>query len=167
MSDLIAIAYPDEAAARRARVRLAEAVEKGVLDVADVVVIAYDEDGKLFPILGTWGVGFAAAGGAMAGGLIGLVLLGPLLGMAAGAAVAGRAAWKKTFSDDVISAGFVNDLWETLTPGSAAMIVLVRDFAPEEVLPHIHEPGTVVHSSLTKELEAQLDAALAATKRTG
>ena len=37
MSDLIAIAFPDEAAARRAPARLADAVENGLVDVADVV----------------------------------------------------------------------------------------------------------------------------------
>ena len=85
--------------------------------------------------------------------------------MAAGAAVAGRAAWKSTFGDDLISPSFVNDLWEALTPGSAVMIVLVREMSPEKVLPQIHEPGTVVHSSLSEELEAQLEAALVATQR--
>lgn len=37
MSDLVAIACPDEAAARRAPARLADAVEKGSVVVADVV----------------------------------------------------------------------------------------------------------------------------------
>jgi uncharacterized membrane protein len=164
MSHLIAIAYPDEAAARRARSNLADGVEKGLLEVDDVVVIAYDQDGRIVPLLSGWTVGLAAAGGAVAGGLIGLILLGPLLGMAAGGAVAGRAAWKKTFGEGHISESFVADLWEGLTPGSAAMVVLVRDMTPGKVLPHIREPGRAIHTSLSAEVETQLDAALAAAK---
>jgi uncharacterized membrane protein len=82
--------------------------------------------------------------------LIGLLLLGPLLGTAAGAALAGRAAWRRTFGNEVISPSFVTELREALTPGSAAMIVLVlvRDMSLETVLPHVHEPGKVVQSSL-------------------
>ena len=41
-------------------------------------------------------------------------------------AVAGGANWKKTFSDDLISARFFRHLWETVTPESSAMIVRVR-----------------------------------------
>lgn len=169
MRDLIAIAYPDKAAAKRARENLAEGVKKGLLEVEDVVVIAYGDDGSVYPVLGGWEVGFDAVYGAAAGGLIGLILLGPLLGMAAGAAgaaAAGRVAWKKRFDDDVISDRFVSDLWETLTPGTAAMIVLVSEGILEKVLPHLqlHEPGRVIHTSLSDEYEAQLEKALEAAK---
>lgn len=170
MSDLVAIAYADEAAATRARENLKAAVREGALEVDDVVVIAADDDGRIRPILGTWEVGFATVEGAMGGGLIGLILLGPLLGIAgaaAGAAAAGRVAWKDRFGDDVISDSFVSDLWETLAPGSAAMIVLLREGTLERALPHIHfhEPGRIVHSSLSAEFESQLQAALREAKR--
>lgn len=171
MSDLVAIAYPDEATATHARNNLKEAVEKGLLQVEDVLVIASDDDGRIYPILGTWEMGFASVEGGMGGGLIGLILVGPLLGIAGaavGAAVAGRAAWKNRFGSDVISDSFVSELWETLAPGSAAMIVLVQEGALERALPHIHlhEPGRVVHSSLGAEFEAQLQAALQEARRT-
>lgn len=58
-----------------------------------------------------------------------------------------------TFGDDVISASFVNDLSGSLTSGSSALIVLVREITPEKVLPHILEPGTVLHGSLCDELD--------------
>jgi hypothetical protein len=36
-----------------------------------------------------------------------------------------------------------------LTPGSAALIMLVRgDWIPEEVLPHIHAPRRIICASL-------------------
>ena len=169
MSDLIAIAYPDEAAATRARENLRQAVEERLLEVEDVAVITSHSDGRIYPVFGRWEVGVASVEGAMGGGLIGLILLGPLLGIAGaavGAGVAGRVAWKDRFGDDVISDSFVKDLWETLSPGSAAMIVLLRERTLEEALPHIHfhEPGNVLHSSLSPEFEARLEAALRAAK---
>jgi uncharacterized membrane protein len=148
MSELIAIAYPDETSARRARINLTADVEKGLIEVEDVVVITHEEDGRIAPVLS----GRAAAGGTVAGGLIGLILLGPLLGL----------AWRSKFSDPGISTKFVYELWDSLAPGNAALIVLVRGLNPEQVLPHLHEPGHVVHTSLSAEVEAQLDTALAA-----
>lgn len=51
---------------------------------------------------------------------------------------------------------------ERLTPGSAALLLLVREMTPEKVRPHIHEHGHVIQTSLSDRVEAQLDAALAA-----
>jgi uncharacterized membrane protein len=45
MSDLVAIAYPDEGAVTRATANLAEAIREGLIEVEDVVVIVRDEDG--------------------------------------------------------------------------------------------------------------------------
>ena len=160
MSDLISIAYPDEATARRARTNLAADVDKGLIEVEDMVVITYEEDGPIAPVLDGWEGDHAAAGGAVAGGLIGLILLGPLLGLAVGGAVAGGAAWKSKLSDTGIPETFVYELWDSLAPGTAALIVLVRELSPAEVLPHLHQPGHVVHTSLSDEVEAQLDAAI-------
>jgi uncharacterized membrane protein len=84
MSDLVAIAYPDEGAVTRATANLAEAIREGLIEVEDVVVIVRDEDGTVDVRQGSTGVGAAAGGGAMWGGLIGLIFLAPLLGMAAG-----------------------------------------------------------------------------------
>jgi len=60
MSDLIAIAGPGEAAARRVPARVADAVE-GVGRCRGCGVIACDDDGRMLPLLGSWEVGFAAA----------------------------------------------------------------------------------------------------------
>jgi uncharacterized membrane protein len=170
MSDLVAIVYPDKEAATRARENLKSAATRGLLEVEDAVLIGYDDDGRIYPMLGTGEVGFASVEGALGGGLIGLILLGPLRGIAGaavGAAAAGRVAWKHRFGADVISDSFVNDLWAGLAPGTAAMIVLLREGTLETALPHIHfqEPGTIVHSSLSAEFEAELRAAIQAAGR--
>jgi uncharacterized membrane protein len=147
MSDLVAIAYIDEATARRARANLAEDVGKGLIEVEDVLILSHEEDGRISPVLsGSEEAGFDAAGRTVAGGLIGLTLLGPLLSMAVGA---------ETRS----SGSFVYELRDSLAPGNAALVVLVRDLTPQQLLPHLHEPGHVVHVSLPDEVEVQLDAA--------
>ncbi len=97
----------------------------------------------------------------MTGGLIGLIFLAPLFGLAVGA-VAGGAVWKSTFGDACVAKSFVDELSRNLTPGSAALIVLVHKMDAEKILPQMEEPGHVIQTSLSNELEAQLDAALAA-----
>jgi uncharacterized membrane protein len=163
VSDLIAIAYPDQAAVERARENLQKAVTDDLIQVEDVVVLIRDQEGKLEVRQGSSGVGMMALGGAMWGGLIGLVFLAPLFGMAAGA-LAGGAAWKGVVGDLGVDQGFVKELSENMPPGSAALILLVRTLDPDKVLPNIREPGHVIQTTLGDELEAQLDAALAAAK---
>ena len=89
---MIAITYRDEATVERARETLRKAVNDGVIQVEDVVVMSRDQDGRLKVGQGSTGVGVAATGGAMWGGLIGLIFLAPLFGMAVGAL--GR-AWRE------------------------------------------------------------------------
>jgi uncharacterized membrane protein len=163
MSDLIAIAYPDQAAVEHAREGLRKGVSEGVIDIEDVVVMIRDEDGTLQVRQGSTGVAGATMGGAMAGGLIGLVFLAPLFGMAVGA-LGARAAWKSMFGDVGVTEGFVKELSEHLAPGGAAMIMLVREMDVDKALGQIEVPGHVIRTSLNAEVEAQLDAALAAAK---
>jgi uncharacterized membrane protein len=161
MSDLIAIAYPDQATVERAREGLRKGTSAGVIDVEDVVVLVRDEDGTLDVRQGSTGVASATAGGAMYGGLIGLVFLAPLFGMAVGA-VGGRAAWKSMFGDVGVAEDFVKELSDQLKPGGAALIMLVRKMDLEGMLQRIEVPGQVIRTSLNSDVEAQLDAALAA-----
>ncbi|WP_113698630.1 DUF1269 domain-containing protein [Nonomuraea lactucae] len=163
VSDLIAIAYPDRAAVELAKKRVHQAGADGLLQIEDVVVLIRDEDGKIEVRQGGTGVGAAAAGGAIWGGLIGLLLLAPLFGIAVGA-VAGGAKWKSEFGDAGAAHNFVNELSANLTPGSAALILLVRDMTLERVLPQIQQHGHVIRTTLSEGAKAQLDAALAAAK---
>lgn len=159
MSDLIAIAYPDQATVERARENLRQWVADGVIEVEDAVVMIRDADGKLEIRQGGTGVGGAALSGGISGGLIGYLLMAPLFGIAAGA-LAGGAIWKSMFGDAGVSEDFIRELSEHLEPGRAALIFLVRDLDPEKVLPRIEEHGHLIQTSLGAEVEAQLDAAL-------
>ena len=117
MSDLIAIAYPDQATAERVRQNIGEAVKAKVMEIDDAVVVTREQDGKikLHQAVSTTGAG--AAGGALWGGLIGLIFLAPLLGMAIGAA-SGAAAG--ALADYGVDDDFMKELGDKLEPGGAA-----------------------------------------------
>jgi uncharacterized membrane protein len=158
MSDLIAVAYEDEATAVLARDELFQLVRERVIELDDAVVVTRDPEGeiKLHQSVGTASAG--AAGGALWGGLIGLVFLAPLLGMAVGAAAGGPAG---RATDYGVDDRFMKELGERLPPGGAALIVLVRSSTPDKVLPRIAGyGGDVIRSSLSNEAEARLTAAL-------
>jgi uncharacterized membrane protein len=59
----------------------------------------------------------------------------------------------------------MKELGEELTPGSAAVIALVREVTLDKVLEGIQIPGRVIRSSLDNETEERLQAALAAAGR--
>ena len=89
----------------------------------------------------------------MWGGLIGLLFLAPLLGMAVGAASGGLTG---KLTDVGVNDSFLKELGEKLEPGMAAVIVLVRRSTPDKVIPAVQEyGGTVLQSSLDNEAEAR------------
>jgi len=158
MSTLVAIAYPDRDTAERVRQELMQATKEHLLRLEDAVVVEHDADGKikLHQAISTGATG--AAGGALWGGLIGLLFLAPLLGMAAGAA-GGAIAGKMT--DAGVNDKFMKELGTELQPGGAALIALgqtdARDKLIERVGPY---GGHIIQTSLDGEEEARLREAL-------
>src|SRR4051794_39659483 len=102
------------------------------------------------------------AGGALWGGLIGLIFFVPLLGMAIGAA---SGAAGGAMSDAGVDDQFMKELGQELAPGNAAVIALVRNITLDKVLEDIRIPGRIIRSSLDNETEAQLQEALTAAGR--
>lgn len=158
MSTLVAIAYPDRDTAERVRQELIQATKEHLVRLEDAVVVDCDADGKikLHQAASTTGVG--AVGGAAWGGLIGLLFLAPLFGMAIGAA-SGAIAGKMT--DTGVNDSFMKELGAKLQPGSAALIALgsteARDKLMERISPY---GGDVIQTSLDSEDEERLRAAL-------
>ena len=157
MSDLVAIAYPDLATAREVASNVGQAQKAHLIDLDDLVLVERRDDGKIKlhqPSL----AGVGAAGGAPWGGLIGLIFLMPLFGMAIGAA-SGAAAG--AMSDSGVDDKFMKDLGTKLEPGGAALIVLVRQANMEKILAEVKVPGEVIQSSLSDDSEQALRDALA------
>jgi uncharacterized membrane protein len=161
VSTLLAIAYPDASTAERVRAELVQATKEHLVDLEDAVVVEHQADGKikLHQAISTTGAG--AAGGALWGGLIGLIFLAPLLGMAIGGAT-GALAGKVT--DAGVNDDFMKTLGEKLPAGGAALIALGRSGAPEKVLERLKPfGGEVIQTSLDNEAEERLRSALGET----
>lgn len=158
MSNLVAVAYPDPETAERVRQELIQATKEQLLKLDDAVVVECSADGKvkLHQAVSTTGRG--ALGGAAWGGLIGLLFLAPLFGMAIGAA-SGALAGKMT--DTGVNDDFMKQLGAKLQPGTAALIALgstdARDKLVERVKPY---GGEIIQTSLSTEDEEQVRAAL-------
>jgi uncharacterized membrane protein len=164
MSTLVAIAYPDASTAEQVRQELVQATKEHLVRLEDAVIVEHGADGKikLNQAMSTTGAG--AAGGALWGGLIGLLFLAPLFGMAIGAA---SGALGGKMSDVGVNDNFMKELGAKLEPGKAALIALgstdARDKLIERVKPY---GGDVIQTSLGSEEEAQLKAALGAQPAT-
>jgi len=158
MSDLIAIAYPNQYTADAVRETLTDLMAQRTIELEDAVVVTRDEEGKVKLHQSLRPAATGAAGGILWGGLIGLLFLAPVIGMAIGAAAGGAAG---ALTDVGIDDSFIKSLGASLTPGGAALILLVRKMTPDKVLPYVQRyGGEVIQTSLDDETEARLREAL-------
>lgn len=154
MSTLIAVAYDDVSTAKTVRDKLFQLQTQHLITMEDAVVVERRQDGrvKLHQVRSTAGSG--ALGGALWGGLIGLIFFMPFLGAAVGAAtgaIAGGAV--DVGADDT----FMRQVGEQLSPGKAALFVLVVSSTPDKVLPEVAPfGGTILTTNLSAEAEANL-----------
>lgn len=161
MSTLVAIAYPDAETAEQVRAEMIQATKEHLLALEDAVVVVHQADGKikLHQAMNLTGAG--AAGGALWGGLIGLLFLAPLFGMAIGAAT-GAVAGKLT--DTGVDDNFIKNLGAKMPAGGAALIALGSAGAPEKVIERLKPfGGEIIQTSLDEEDEERLRAALGQT----
>jgi uncharacterized membrane protein len=157
MSSLIAIAYPDALTAEEVRKELASASSEYLVELHDAVVVERDADSKVKLRQAYNPTGTGAAGGAMWGGIIGILFLAPLLGMAFGAATG---ALVGKMSDIGINDDFMKQLGAKL-PTGAALIALGHSDTPERVLERLAPfGGEVIQTSLSEEDEARLRSAI-------
>ena len=160
MSNLVAIAYDDLDTAQQVVANISRGQAAHEIELDDLVIVERRGDGKVKlhqPSM----AGAGAAGGALWGGLIGLIFLMPLFGMAIGAA-SGAAAGH--FTDTGVDDDFMKKLGAELDEGNAAVVLLIREVSADKVLPQIKIPGTIIQTSLSNEDEGNLQAALDAAK---
>jgi uncharacterized membrane protein len=160
MSDLIVVAFDDEATAFEMRAALVKMQGDYLLQMEDVVVVTKGTDGNVVLHQAVNLTAAGAAGGGMWGALIGLLFLNPLLGAAVGA---GAGAISGKFTDIGINDQKMKDIGAALTEGGAAVCVLVRRMTGDKVLAGLsefHAKGRVIQTSLSDEQEAALRAAI-------
>lgn len=167
MSDLVVVGFDSVEEADKVLLKLASLRKEYLVDLEDAVVVIRDSDGKIhlkqslnLPALG------AASGllsGALWGGLVGLLFLNPLAGIAIGGlAGAGAGALSGSLSDYGIDDAFITSVGETIPANSSALFVLVRKVQPEKVLAEFHGlKGRIIKTSLSPEQEERLRNALA------
>ena len=157
MSDLVAIAYPDLDTARSVLDQLRRAQTEHLVELEDAVIVERRSDGKIKLHQSVSTAGAGAAGGALWGGVIGLLFLAPLLGAAIGAATGGAMG---AATDVGVDDNFMRELGAKLEPGSAAVFVLVRRVTADKVLERIEHRGEVLTTSLSAHAEERLREAL-------
>jgi uncharacterized membrane protein len=156
MSNLVVVGFDNAADAFQMRGALAQMQTQYLIEMEDAVVVTRDAKGavQLHQAVNLTAAG--AVGGAFWGSLIGLLFFNPLLGAAVGA---GSGALSGKFTDIGINDQFMKDLSATITPGSAALFVLVRRSTPDKVLEGLKPftgKGRVLQTSLTKDKEDEL-----------
>ena len=160
MSDLIVVAFPDEATAFAAAEALVALQKQYLIEMEDVVVVTRGEDGRVQLHQSVNLTTGGAIGGGLWGTLIGLLFMNPVAGAAVGA---GAGALLGKFRDYGINDDFLRDVGASLDRGGTAVGMLVRKLTADKVyerLEPFREKGRVIHTSLSHEVEARLKAFL-------
>ncbi len=157
MSQLLVITFGDRETAGQAAERLKSINKANAASIQDMAVVEKDADDKVHV---HHGIDTTTAGGAIGGGVLGLLLGlvffpigGLLIGAAAGAFI-GRSLHHN------VDKKLIEDVTNDLGPNTSAVFV-VGDGAPAAVVGAL-EPfkGKVYQTTLDAETEAQLQAAL-------
>jgi len=156
MSTLIAVVFHDESTAFEMRAALAKMQKQYLLDLEDTVVVTRDLKGKVKLDQAVSMTASGAASGAFWGMLIGLLFFNPILGAAVGA---GAGALSGKLKDIGVDGQMAKQMGEDLTPGSSALIVLLRKITADKVLDGLKQfagKGRVFQTSLSKDDEKSL-----------
>jgi uncharacterized membrane protein len=157
MSDLIVITFRGEGDARAALEHIRQAERGGGISVSDFAVVEKDAGGNIHH---SGEVDKATKGGAAGGGFLGLLIglaFFPVLGLLAGAA-AGALLGKSLHHD--VDKNLIRDVTADLTPGTSALFLLVEGSAAAIVGSVREFQGKVYQTSVSDELESQLNEAL-------
>ena len=156
MSDLIVVAFNDDATAFELRAELAKLQKDYLLEMDDIVVVTHDQNGKVKLHQAVNMTAAGAATGSLWGLLVGVLFLNPILGVAVGA---GAGALSGAFTDIGIDDKVMKEIGETLTPGTAAVFALIRSATADKVMTAL-EPfrakGKIIRTSLSNESEQRL-----------
>ena len=156
--ELVVAAFNETDKASEALKTLKSLQKDGVIKLVNAAVMSRDEKGKV-KVHETQdvGAGHGAIFGAIVGGLVGLLggPAGAIVGAAAGAATGGVAA-------DRIDMGFpnktLNEIKETLKPGSSAILALIQHQWVDRVVAEMENFGAALYrQALKEEIAAQLE----------
>ena len=154
MSDLIVLAFKNEAAALEMRNKLLSLQKQHIIRLEDAAICVRKDNGKVKIKQLNSLVGSGALGGAFWGMLIGMLFWVPWLGFAIGAA---SGALGGAMADIGVDDKFIKEVGATIEPGHAALFLLVLDATADKLLPEIEGmEATIIQTSLSDEDEAKL-----------
>jgi uncharacterized membrane protein len=158
MSDLIVIGYPDETTAALAADE-ARALARDLIIQPDAIAsIVRDTEGKYHVHTSHHAVGAGASWGMFWGLLFGLLFFIPVFGLAIGA---GLGALMGKIAKSGIDREFQDQVRDLIKPGTSALFLMVEKVTPDKAVEAMSKyGGTVLKTSLSKQGEADLQAAL-------
>jgi uncharacterized membrane protein len=161
MADLIAIGYPDEATAQAAADEARRLAQDLIIQPDAIAVISRDADGDYHVTTNHHAVGGGAVWGMFWGFLFGLLFFIPVFGMAVGA---GMGALMGKLAKTSIDKQFQDQVRDMVQPGTSALFLVLEKVTPDKAVEAMSKyGGTVLKTSLSKEDEAELQAALHGT----
>ncbi len=156
MADLIVIAFDSEGQAEAAYNEIQELQNDLVVELAGLALVKVDSEGKThveYP--GTTGkIGVGAVGGALFGGLLGVLFLVPIAGLVLGGVFGALfAGLDKTGLD----AEFRNRVTSAVSAGKSAVVLYATKITEDKFGAALAEyDGTVVQTSLSEADEKAL-----------
>ncbi len=163
MSDLIVVGFKDEFKADEVMNELRKLQSQYLVDLEDAAVVVRNQEGKVKIKQAQELVAAGAVSGSYWGILLSVIFFNPIFALVGAAA----GALSGALSDIGIDDNFMRDLGSTIEPGTSAIFVLIRKSTPDRVLADLSKfEGKVLRTSLSKEDEAKLQAALTKTPAT-
>ncbi|WP_373544029.1 DUF1269 domain-containing protein [Chamaesiphon sp.] len=157
MSDLIVVGFKDEFKADEVMSELRRLQSEYLVDLEDAAVVVRNQEGKVKIKQAQELVAAGAVSGSYWGVLLSVLFFNPIFALVGAAA----GALSGALSDIGIDDNFMRDLGSTIEPGTSAIFVLIRKSTPDRVLADLSKfEGKVLRTSLSKEDEAKLQAAL-------
>jgi uncharacterized membrane protein len=158
MSTLVAIGYPDENTAAAAATEAQKLAAELIIEPDAIASIRRDQEGRFHVSTTHHPVASGATWGMFWGVLFGVLFFVPFFGMAIGA---GLGALMGKVAKTGIDKEFQAQVRDMLQPGTSALFLVVERATPDKAAEALSLfGGTVLKSSLSKEAEAELQAAL-------
>lgn len=167
MATLVAIGYPDQETAEKARQTVYQLESELIIQADEVASISRDLEGKYH--VETSHSGASAGGGAMWGGfwglLFGLLFFVPVFGLAFGA---GMGALFGHFGEKGIDKAFQQQVRDYVKPGTSALFMVIEKATPDKAIAALEQyGGTVIRTSLSDEDTKKLQDALTPEQSAG
>jgi uncharacterized membrane protein len=158
MAELVAIGYPDETSALAAEQDAQHLADELVIQPDAIAAVVRHANGKYQVTTNHHAVGSGASWGMFWGFFFGLLFFVPVLGMAMGVCLG---ALFGKLEQAGIDKEFQAGARAMVRPGTSALFLVLEDETPASAIQALsRHGGTILETSLSKEVEAKLQCAL-------